>query len=302
MSLDRRQRTAFQRASSTYDDSAVLAREVAGRMVERLAWVRVTPDSIVDAGCATGADIPLLHARYPRASVIALDVSPAMLSWNRGRSQAGNWLDKLRALGRAWSHTGAGRVAKVCGDFTRMPLGPASVDMVWSNLALHWSVDLGATLREWRRVLRPGGLLMFSTYGPDTLKELRAAFDGLDRYQHVNRFMDMHDIGDMLMTSGFSNPVMEMDYLTLTYANARALCMDLKHQGEQTVLDGRRAGLMGRGTWRRMLENYESRRHDGRLPATFEVVYGHAWAGAPARAAGEGQVIRMHRHGPKGGG
>jgi malonyl-CoA O-methyltransferase len=167
----------------------------------------------------------------------------------------------------------------VCADVERLPFKRDSLDLVWSNLTLQWVGDLEASFREVHRVLRPGGLFAFSTFGPDTLKELRQAFAGLDGFGHVNRFTDMHDIGDMLVHAGFAHPVMEMEYLTLTYADLKSLLRELKAIGADTVLEGRRPGLMGRRLWQQVNENYERLRRDGRLPATFEVVYGHAWAG-----------------------
>ncbi|RTL01005.1 MAG: malonyl-[acyl-carrier protein] O-methyltransferase BioC, partial [Neisseriaceae bacterium] len=134
---------------------------------------------------------------------------------------------------------------------------------------------------ELARVLRPDGLLMFSTLGPDTLKELRQAFSGADGYAHVNRFIDMHDIGDALVHNGFAEPVMDMEYITLTYESVKAVMLDLKAIGAQQVLDGRNPGLMGKSRWQKVLDNYERLRQAGRLPATYEIVYGHAWKPQP---------------------
>jgi malonyl-CoA O-methyltransferase len=182
----------------------------------------------------------------------------------------------------------------LCGDLEQLPLARASMDMVWSSLALQWVgggvAGLGASFKDMHRVLRPGGLLIFASFGPDTLKELRAASTGLDGYQHVNRFIDMHDVGDALVHAGFSNPVMEMEQITLTYADLPALLRDLKQIGAHTVLEERRAGLMGKTAWRRLRDNYECFRQDGRLPASYEVVYGHAWA-ERARTLDDGRQI-----------
>jgi malonyl-CoA O-methyltransferase len=190
-----------------------------------------------------------------------------------------------------WNASQSRLPARVCADIEQLPFAADHFDLLWSNLALQWVGDLEASLRGLHRVLKPGGLLMFSTFGPDTLKELREAFAGLDTHAHVNRFVDMHDIGDMLVHAGYSHPVMEMERLTLTYAELKSLLRELKAIGAHTVLGDRRVGLMGRHEWQRLSQNYERFRRDGRLPATYEVIYGHAWAGKKDRLEDGRQVI-----------
>ena len=179
---------------------------------------------------------------------------------------------------------------QLCGDIEALPLAANSVEMVWSNLAVQWCNDLPATFVELHRVLKVDGLLMFSTFGPDTLKELRQAFNGVDQHNHLNRFADMHDIGDMLVHSGFAEPVMDMEYITLTYADVRSVLQDLKTIGAHNATAGRGQGLMGKNAWARLIENYERLRSNGKLPATFEVVYGHAWKPQPRKIA-DGRAI-----------
>jgi malonyl-CoA O-methyltransferase len=283
-------RAAFERAAPDYDDAAVLQKEVARRLDERLEMMKFTPATVLDAGCGTGFGLPLLRARYPDARLLALDLAHGMLRETLARhgAPAGwrGWLSRLTP--------NPSRLTPICADLERLPLKADSLDLLWSNLTLQWMGDLEATVQGLHRVIRPGGLLMFSTFGPDTLKELRAAFAGLDDgHGHVNRFTDMHDIGDLLVHAGFTSPVMEMEYLTLTYADLHALLRDLKAIGAHTVLDQRRAGLMGKTAWRRLAENYEHFRRDGRLPATYEVIYGHAWAGRKDRLADGRQVIEL---------
>ncbi len=181
----------------------------------------------------------------------------------------------------------------LCADMERLPLARHSLPMVWSNLALQWTDDPAPVFREIHRVLEPGGLFVFSTFGPDTLKELRAASAGLDGHQHVNRFIDMHDLGDALVHAGFANPVMEMEHITLTYGDLRALLLELKAIGAHTVKEARRSGLMGKAQWQQLTANYERFRRDGRLPATYEVVYGHAWAGQTTKLEDGRQVIEF---------
>ena len=203
---------------------------------------------------------------WQRAAVFALDFAQPMLDRTRRRLK---WWQTLPGL-RAPLHV-------VCGDIERLPLASASVGLVWSNLALQWVHDLPRALGEMHRVLEPGGLLMFSTFGPDTLHELRRAYQGADASTHVNRFIDMHDIGDMLVAAGFADPVMDMERITVTYDEVRALMRDLKAIGAHNATRGRPEGLSARSVLQAVERNYEALRRDGKLPATFEIVYGHAW-------------------------
>jgi len=287
-------RQAFDRAARGYANAAVLQREVARRLDERLACMRIAPKRVLDAGCGTGFALSALRTRFPGAALVALDLSTAMLSEARA-AVSGSWTKRMGArIGLARSP-----FSLVCGDIEHIPLASASVDLAWSNLALQW-VDVSRALAEFRRVLRPGGLVLFSTFGPDTLRELRAAFAAVDGEPHVNRFIDMHDIGDALMHAGFVHPVMEMEYITLTYTDLSGLLREIKAMGAHTVLDGRRAGLFGKTAWQGLQAAYEThRRADGRLPATWEVVYGHAWVGEPVPAR-RAQAIRWHARGAGG--
>lgn len=164
----------------------------------------------------------------------------------------------------------------ICADAEALPIADASVDFVLSSLTLQWC-DPQIVAREVARVLRAEGLFMFTTFGPDTLKELRTAFRDVDGHAHVNTFVDMHDIGDMLVEAGFADPVMDQEVITLTYADLKMMLRELKGIGAHNVMPDRPAGLMGRQRWQRMLDAYEAFRKDDRLPATYEVVYGHAW-------------------------
>ena len=278
-------RASFEKAARTYDDSAFLQKEVARRMDDRLDMMRLQPERILDAGCGTGFAFPLLGQRYPQSHLVGLDLAHAMLAEARHR------LPKPTLFGRLLAPFN-GRPAPLVGaDMEAMPLASDSVDLLWSSLALQWLETPDASFREMRRVLKPGGLLLFSTFGPDTLRELRAAFAGLDGYNHVNRFLDMHDVGDALIHAGFANPVMEMEYLTLTYDDLKGVMRDLKGIGAHTVVDGRREGLMGRKEWQRLVDNYEAFRREGKLPATYEVIYGHAWVGAVKPAHEDGRKV-----------
>ena len=239
--------------------------------------IRVDPARVIDLGCGTGALFAGLRERFPRARLVGVDAALPMLQ--AARSRASWW----RAL--------AGRApALACGDAERLPLAAGCAQLAFSNLMLQWC-DAPAVFREAARVLEVGGLLLFSTYGPDTLKELRAAFAAADPAQHVNAFVDMHDLGDALVAAGFADPVMEMEAITLEYASVAAMAREIKAGGGHNVLPRRPRSLGGRAAWKRMEARYESYRRGGVLPATFEVVYGHAWKTAPRAIADGRQVV-----------
>jgi len=254
--IDRRAaRRRFERAARTYPEFSRLEGEVAARMLERLDYIRLEPRRILDAG--SGPPRRDLRKRYPQASAIALDFSLGMLP------RPGSW---------RWI-TGD-RLVSICADMERLPLADGSVDLVWSNMALHWLSEPLPALREFRRVLSPDGLLMFSTLGPDSLKELRAAA-GAGR---VHAFIDMHDLGDMLLAAGLAAPVMDMELLNLEYPDADTLLGDLRGSGQTSARADRPRGLAGRSFAQRL------RGALGERPrASFELVYGHAWQASRAR-------------------
>lgn len=267
--LDRRlMRRAFERASAEYDRAAVLQAKVREELLERLTLTRLDPAVVVDAGCGTGHASRELRKRYRRSRVIALDLALGMLR-EATRRQA--WLR---------------RFAPVCADAQRLPFPDASVDLLFCNLMLQWCDDLDKVLAEFRRVLKPHGLLTFSTFGPDTLRELRAAWSVADGRTHVHRFLDMHDIGDALVRAGLAEPVLDVERYTLTYDDPVALMRDLKAIGAHNVAAGRPAGLTGRGRLEAMKAAYEQQRVDGKLPATYEVVFGQAWGRTSTPADG----------------
>jgi malonyl-CoA O-methyltransferase len=279
-------RRSFERAARGYDAAAILQREVGERLAAHLDAIRIEPQRVVDLGCGTGIAFDALRKRYPEAALVGIDIALAMLREARGKSA---WWQ--RALGR-------GGAQLACADAERLPLAGQAVQLIFSNLALQWC-RYDAVFAESARVLSTGGLMMFSTFGPDTLKELRAAFATLDGHGHVNRFVDMHDLGDGLVAAGFADPVMEMETITLEYASVDRIARDLKSIGAHNVLPDRPRGLSGRGRWKAMTERYEAMRRGGVLPATFEVVYGHAWKVAPRRIADGRQVIGFQARGPQ---
>ncbi len=281
--LDKRQlRRSFERAASTYDRAAVLQREVCERALERLELIKIAPAVILDAGSGTGFAAPALARRYPRATVVEFDIARAMLQTARARAPSWKkWIGRQREL-------------FVCGDNEQLPIRAGTVGLFWSNLAFQWANDLPRVFSECQRVLEPGGLLTFTTLGPDTLKELRHAFAGNAGGVHVNRFYDMHDVGDMLMQAGFADPVMDMEQVTLTYADVETLMRELKAIGAHNVATGRSRGLTGRRALDNLRRRYEELRRDGRLPATFEVVYGHAWKPMGYRLPAGVKPVKVH--------
>ena len=267
-----RVRRAFDRAADSYQQFAVLQNEVCNRLLEKLEVVKISPLMILDAGSGTGAAIPTLFAQYKKAQVVTLDLSENMLI--KG-NQHGNFLRSPQA---------------VCGDIEKLPFADDSFDLVFSSLSMQWCNDLNAALVEAKRVLKPGGLYVFTTFGPDTLKELRHSWSKVDAASHVNQFIDMHDIGDALLQDGFAEPVMEAEFLTVTYDSVDGLMHDLKAIGANvtastvsTSSEGQvhksqvRKGLGGKSVLQTVRLGYEKFRQDNLLPATYEIIYGHAW-------------------------
>jgi malonyl-CoA O-methyltransferase len=280
-----RVRALFTRTERV-QSSDFLRREVSSRMFDRLELIKIAPQRVLDAGCGAGADLALLQKSYPAAQILGLDAAEAQLRAARGgiaqQSSLHHLLSKLLP-----AKTG---VDLACGDFADLPLGPNSVDLVWSNLALHWHPQPDRVFAEWRRVLRVNSLLMFSCFGPDTFRELRAAFAEADLAPHALPFVDMHDFGDQLVEVGFSTPVLDMEVITVTYDTPQALLADVRALGGNPLATLRR-GLMGKQAWRRMLDALErTRRADGKLGLTFEVIYGHAFRPAP-RVTSKGEAI-----------
>lgn len=272
-----------------------LRREIASRMHERLMLVKVAPRRVLDAGCGSGADLALLQKDYPAAHILGLDAAVAMVEAAKTPASA---IKSLNQMISRLLPSKAG-VDLLCGDFGNLPLGPNSVDLVWSNLALHWHPQPDRVFAEWRRVLRQDGLLMFSNFGPDTLRELRTAFavadgaGGREPSARVLPFVDMHDFGDQLVAAGFSTPVMDMEVITVTYDTAGALLADARALGGNPLAT-RARGLTGRAAWARMLVALEAqRRPDGKLGLSFEVIYGHAFRPAPRVTAAGEAIIRF---------
>jgi malonyl-CoA O-methyltransferase len=268
-----RARASFGRAADTYDAAAILQKQVREEMLSRLDLVKLNPQAILDAGCGTGLASHALQKRFTKSQVISLDFALPMLQKTRSTNPNNGLIGQVKNL------LGGAKQNLLCADIESLPLANASVGLVWSNLAIQWCNDLDAALQEFHRVLQPESLLMFSTFGPDTLKELRVATSAHNGTTSVSRFLDMHDIGDAMVRAGFSAPVLDVERFTLTYDDVKSVMRDLKSIGAHNATDGRARGLLGRGFLQNLEANYEQFRVDGKLPATFEVVYGHAWRG-----------------------
>jgi len=267
-------RRAFSRAAPRYEGAAALQREVEDRLLEDLEHVKRAPARILDLGAGPGRASAILRRRYPRAHVVALDASFAMLAGARAR--AGWWRP----------------FARVCGEAERLPLRDASFDLVFSNLCVQWCPDLPRVLDELRRVLAHDGLLLVSSFGPDTLHELREAWHSADAAPHVNHFVDIARFGDAMLAAGFRDPVLHREHLSQHYPDARALMRELKTIGASNADSARARGLGGRARLARMLAAYESQRRDGALPATWEIVYAQAFGPDPTqpRRTGGGEI------------
>lgn len=262
--LDQTQvRRSFEQAASAYDDAAVLQREVGDRLLERLDYIRFSPTRILDLGAGTGYCQQSLALRFPQAEIHALDIAPAMLKQARKKI---SWLRRLKR-----------RDHFVCADINALPYANHSMDMIVTNLSLQWCSDLVTVFSECQRLLKPGGMLLFTNFGPDTLKELRQCWSEVDAHSHVNKFADMHDMGDALLQSGFSDPVVDMEMIIVTYKSVRSIMQDLKQIGAHNVTRGRARGLTGKGRLQQLQQAYEQYRQDGVLPVSHEIIYGLAW-------------------------
>lgn len=261
-----RVRRLAARAAPHYDSAAWLPRHVAAALMEHLQPVRIQPARILDAGAGTGVCSRLLSRHYPSARVISLDCSPQMLTTGRGRGP--RWFSK-----RAFA----------CGDAESLPLADNSIDLLVSSLMLPSCPSPDAVLAEFRRVLAPGGLLMFSTLGPDTLWELRDSWLAVDQKVHVHAFIDMHDLGDALLRAGLRDVVMDTERFTGKYADVSTLTTELKRLGASNAAVGCAKSLSTSARFAAMASAYEEFRIGTTLPASFEIVFGHAWR-APTHA------------------
>ena len=271
-------RAHFARAAAFYDVAAVLAGEVGRRMAERLDYVKVDPRCMADIGCATGDGIRALIKRYPGALPLAVDFARPMLA---ELSRKTSWSSRLTRR--------APRL--INADVGRLPVKTGTLGLVWSNLMLHWLEDPVLAFAEVHRTLATEGLLTFSMLGPDTLKELRLACIACGIEPPLRRFLDMHDVGDLLVATGFADPVMDMEIITITYATPLGLLRDQRQLGVRNAL----LGQLPWRNWRRVFHAWAATRQEGRLSASFEIVYGHAWKPQPKNIADGRMIVRFER-------
>lgn len=269
-------RSAFSRAADHYDEYALLQRAVLERLVESFEGLKILPSRILDLGCGTGTAADVLRRYYPRAELFQLDIADSMLKLAR------------QSAPRFFSRT-----CYVHANAAYLPFHIDSMDIVFCNLMLQWCDDLDFVLSEIQRVIRPGGLFIFSSLGPDTLTELRQSWTLVDEDVHVNAFMDMHDIGDALVRNGLQNPVLSVESITMTYKDAMQLMREIKSIGAQNINNGRRKTLTGKKRLQQMLDHYEAFRVEGRLPATYEIIYAHAWSAEVAKLPASEQAISV---------
>ena len=265
---------SFNSAAVGYDVVSVLQKTVGERLLDRLELMRISPQWILDTGSGTGLISRSLKKQYRRSAVLQMDIAENMLHHSRKQSR--------------WAFS---KNHFLCADADQMPLSSQAMDMIFSNQMLQWGNDLDHLFAETFRILNNKGLFIFSTLGPDTLCELRESWSHVDDYTHVNPFIDMHDVGDALIRAGFTDPVMELEYINMSYKSVYDLMHDLKKLGAHNINSGRQRSLTGKNKFKQMVSEYEKKKVEGRLPATYEVIYGHTWApDANARMSTDGQT------------
>jgi malonyl-CoA O-methyltransferase len=251
---------SFSKAAPNYEASAFLQKEVASRLLERLELMNVSPKYILDAGCGTGYCTRILDKKFSKAKTIGIDIAPGMVEYAKQQKGFFNKIDYQVA------------------DIEQLPFADNTFELVFSNLTVQWLVEPKQAFLELNRVLKPGGLLIFSSLGPDTLMELKQSWQQVDQNVHVNDFLDMHIVGDQVHNARFDNTVMDRDVITLSYQTMLGLMKDLKAIGAHNMDSDRQKGLSGKSKFEKLKQAYEDFRwEDGQLPATYEVVYGHAW-------------------------
>ncbi len=271
-------RESFNKAADSYDAAAIVQQEVCCRLLERLEYIKAEPSMILDIGSGTGQGTSGLARQYPDAMIVSMDLAEKMLHKSRSRllkeDKASGLMKQLKnVLGKGSKKN----ITQVCADAEGLPFADASVDLIFSNLTIQWCFDLKVLFNEFRRVLKPGGFMLFTTFGSDTLKELKASWTSVSDKTHVNDFVDIHDIGDALYNVQAENPVMDSEKIILNYPNIKQILLEIKAVGAHNQNSGRAKGLTGKSRLKAMYEAYEEFKTEQGYPVTYEVVYGHAW-------------------------
>lgn len=270
---------AFNRAAASYDAAAWLEQQTREELLHRLQFFNLEPRCLLDLGAATCQGTLELARRFRSARAIAVDLAPQMLA---------------RAPRSLWRR----RFERVCADAHALPFADGGCDLIFSNLMLQWCERLDQLFAELRRVLRPGGLLLFSSFAPGTLRELRSAWASVDGGPHVNEFADLPQIAEALVRSGFVEPVIDVERHCRHYPSVQALKRELKQIGARNLARTRPRGLGGKARTEAMLAGYERVREAAGLPVTWELLYGAAFAGSAggkASASAEGHIIPLDR-------
>ncbi|MCG8378634.1 MAG: malonyl-ACP O-methyltransferase BioC [Proteobacteria bacterium] len=252
-------RCSFNSSAEDYDAFSVLQRTVSDRLIEGFDEISIKPSFILDLGSGTGYATGRLKKLFKKSFICQLDISDQMLKQSKRKPA---WFKKNYLI---------------CADAMQIPLPDDSIDIVFSNLMLQWCHDIDAVFAEVNRVLKTGGVFIFSSFGPDTLKELRESWLSVDDSIHVNAFIDMHDVGDSAIRNGLDAPVLSVEHIVLTYDDCWQLMHELKKIGSHNINSGRRKTMTGKTRLQKMIHSYESFRQENKLPATYEVIYGHAW-------------------------
>lgn len=262
MTVTQQIRKAFNASAKEYQMAAKVPREIGHRLFQRLEYLKINPTYVLDLGCGVGYFSKLLKKQYPNAIIISLDLAYDML---KECKKTQTWL-------RGWPLVNA--------DMSNMPFASGLFDLVFTNQVIHWAPSMTHLFRELNRVMKPNACLMFSSLGPDSFQELRSH----QSHAHANQFIDMHHLGDCLMTEFFSDPVVDRENLIAHYASFSELIQSLKKQGVININSSRNPGLTGKQSWQAFKNSVlEFRTNEGKLPLTYEVVYGHAWKGERSR-------------------
>jgi malonyl-CoA O-methyltransferase len=269
---------AFNRAATSYDQAAILQQEVASRLLERLEWIKIQPKIILDLGAGTGQASIALAKKYPDAKIIVLDIAEQMLQLTRDKIQSQTGKGILKQLRDKLTSSKSKQVTYLCADAESIPLAKQSVDLIFSSLAIQWCENTQLLFNELQRILSPSGCLLFSTFGVDTLCELKQSWLSINHDPHVNNFVDILELGDAMLQSGLTDPVMDSEKIVMEYTELFDLFKDLKQIGAHNHLHNRSKGLMTKNKLKTVQAAYEQfKLSNGKYPASYEVVYGHAW-------------------------